>query len=86
MQAIKSYLQVTQAWQNKKGQKPLPLSTLATNQEVKKSTSKAKVKGLSLEDILKRGNWFNISTWQKHHKFVSNESAQFQKSIGLGSL
>ena len=56
MQAIKSYLQVTQAWQNKKGQKPLPLSTLAPNQEVKKSTSKAKVKGLSLEDILKRGN------------------------------
>ena len=51
------------------------------------STSKAKVKGLSLEDILKRGNWSNKSTWQKHyHKFVSNESAQFQKSIGLGSL
>ena len=116
VQAIKSYLQVTQAWRNKNGQKQLLLSTLAPHQEVKKSTvagwvkailgsagidtnlftahstraastSKAKVKGLSLEDILKRGNWSNKSTWQKHyHKFVSNESAQFQKSIGLGSL
>ena len=115
VQAIKSYLQVTQAWRNKYGQKQLLLSTLDPHQEVKKSTvagrvktilgsagidtnlftahstraastSKAKVKGLSL-DILKRGNWSNKSTWQKHyHKFVSNESAQFQKSIGLGSL
>ena len=51
------------------------------------STSKAKVKGLSLEDILKRGNWSNKSISLKYyHKFVSNESAQFQKSIGLGSL
>ena len=48
------------------------------------STSKAKVIGLSLEDILKRGNWSNKSAWQKHyHNFVSNESAQFPKSIGL---
>ena len=45
-----------------------------------------KVKGLSLDDILKRGNWSYKSTWQKHHKFVSNESAQFQKSVGLSSL
>ena len=30
------------------------------------STSKAKVKGLSLEDILKRGNWSNKSKSQKH--------------------
>ena len=115
MQAIKPYLQVTQAWWNKNSQKQPLLSTLAPYQEVKKSTvagwvkailgsagidtnlftahstraastSKAKVKGLSL-DILKRGNWSNKSTWQKHyHKFVSNESAQFQKSIVLGSL
>ena len=50
------------------------------------STSKAKVKGSSLEDILKRGNCSNKTTWQKHYyKFVSNESAQFQKSIGFGS-
>ena len=45
-----------------------------------------KVKGLSLDDILKRGNWSYKSTWQKHHKFVSNESAQFQKSVALSSL
>ena len=51
------------------------------------STSKAKAKGLSLEDILKRVNWSDKSTSQKHYcKFVSNESAQFQKSIGLGVL
>ena len=50
-------------------------------------TSKPKVKGLSLENILKRGNWFNNSTLQKHsRKFVSSESPQFQKRIGLCSL
>ena len=44
------------------------------------STSKAEAKRLLLEDILKRGNWSNKSTWRKHyHKFVSNQSAQFQK-------
>ena len=116
VQAIKSYLQIAQAWRNENGQKQLLLSTLAPHQKVKKSTvagwvkatlgsaridtnlftanstraapiSRAKVKGLSLEDISKRGNWSNKSTWQKHyHRFVSNESAQFQKSIGLGSL
>ena len=47
--------------------------------------SKAKVKGLSLEDILKQDNWSNKPTWQKHyHKFVSNDSTQFQTIIGLG--
>ena len=116
VQAIKSYLQVAQAWRNKNGRKQLLLSTLAPHQEVKKPTvagsvkailgstgidinlftshwtraaftSKAKVKGLSLKDILKRGNWSNKSKWQKHyHKFVSNKSTQFQKSIRLGSL
>ena len=116
VQAIKSYLQATQAWRHKNGQKQLLLNTSAPHQEVKNSTVagwvkailgsagtdtnlftvhstraastfKAKVKGLSLEDILKGGNWSNKSTWQKHyHKFVSNESAQFQKSIGLGSI
>ena len=113
VQALKSYLQVTQAWWNKNDQKKLILSTLVPYQTVKKSTvagwdkailasagidtnlftshssravstSKAKVKG---EDILKRGNWSNKSISLKYyHKFVSNESAQFQKSIGLGSL
>ena len=51
------------------------------------STSKAKVKGLSLEDILKGSNSSNESTWQKYYqKFVSNKSVQFQKNIGLGLL
>ena len=88
VQTIKSYLQVTQAWRNKNGQKRLLLSTFTQHEEVKKSTvagykavilgsagidtnlftahsiraastSKAKVKGLSLENILKRGNWSN---------------------------
>ena len=31
------------------------------------STSKAKVQGLSLSDILKRGQWSGESTWQKHY-------------------
>ena len=39
---------------------------------------------MSLEDILKLGNWSNKLTWQKHYtKFTSNESAQFQESIEL---
>ena len=37
VQAIKSYLQVIQAWRNKSGQKQLLLSTLVPYQEVKKS-------------------------------------------------
>ena len=32
------------------------------------STSKAKVNGASLEDILKRGSWSNQSTWQKFYR------------------
>ena len=100
VQAIKSYLQVTQAGRNKNDKKQFLLNTLAPPLEVKKctvgslvkailgsegidtnlftahstraaSTCKAKVKGISLEDILKRGNWSNESTWQKHyHKFI----------------
>ena len=51
------------------------------------STSKANLKGLSLEDILKRGKWSSKSTWQKHyHKSVTNEAQLFQNSIGLSSL
>ena len=60
---------------------------LFTAHSTRAFTSKAKVKDLSLEDILKRGNWSNKSTCQRHyHKFVSNEPAQFQKSIELGSI
>ena len=51
------------------------------------STSTGKVKGLFMVDILKRGSWSSKSTWQTHnHKFVSNESALFQDSIGLSLL
>ena len=38
VKAIKSYLQVTQAGHNKKGQKQLPFSTLAPHQQVKNSS------------------------------------------------
>ena len=30
------------------------------------STSKVKVLGVSLKDILKRGQWLGASTWQRH--------------------
>ena len=46
VQAIKSYLQVTQAWRNKNGQKQLLLSTLVPHQEVKKSTVAGWVKAI----------------------------------------
>ena len=36
------------------------------------STSKAKVQGLSLSDILMRGQWSWESTWQKHNKKIEN--------------
>ena len=52
-----------------------------------RSASTSKVKGLSIVDILKRGNWSSKSTRQKlHHKFVPNESALFQNIIGLSLL
>ena len=38
VQAIKSYLQVTQTWLNKNGQKQLLLSALVSHQDVKKYT------------------------------------------------
>ena len=45
VQAIKSYLQVTQEWCNKNGQKQL-LSTLVPHQELKKSTVAGWVKSI----------------------------------------
>ena len=48
------------------------------------STSKAKVNGLSTAEVLKRGNWSNKSTWQRHyHKQVITETQKFQEHIGL---
>ena len=46
VETIKSYLQVTQAWRNKNGQKQLLLSILAPHQEVKKSTVAGSVKAI----------------------------------------
>ena len=46
VQAIQSYLQVTQAWLNKNGQKQILLSTLAPHQKVKKSTVVGWVKAI----------------------------------------
>lgn len=46
------------------------------------STSKAKIGGCSLQDILKRGQWSGKSTWQKHyHKTVVNPAQVYQQSI-----
>ena len=46
-------------------------------------TSKAKVKDLSLEDILKRGNWSNKSTWH-YQKFTIIRSVR--KIYGTGTI
>ena len=46
------------------------------------STSKAKVLGLSLEDILKRGQWTNISTWQRfYNKQIIRAQSSFSSTI-----
>ena len=37
------------------------------------STSKALVLGLSVKDILNRGNWHNESTWQKFYQKYQNK-------------
>jgi len=50
------------------------------------STSKAQLSGLSISDILKRGNWSRKSTWQKHYKnFVKGTADSFQSSLGVGT-
>ena len=46
------------------------------------STSKVKVKGLPLEDILKRGSWSNKWTRQKHyHKLFQMSQLNFKKLL-----
>jgi hypothetical protein len=44
-------------------------------------SSKAKVSGLSLKDILKRGNWSNKSTWQRFYNKKILKSDSFQKML-----
>ena len=46
------------------------------------SSSKAKQQGLSIKDILERGNWSRESTWQKYyHKLFPNSAKKIQTSI-----
>ena len=46
------------------------------------STSKARIGGCSLQDILKRGQWSGKSTWQKHyHKTIANPAQVYQQSV-----
>ena len=49
------------------------------------SSSKDKVNGFSIEDILKRGSYSKDSTWQKHYcNFVVTNPELFQDSTDLG--
>ena len=53
------------------------------------STSKAKVLGISLKDILKRDQWSGASTWQRHYnKEIVNtrESSEFETVIFNNAL
>ena len=46
------------------------------------SSSKAHLAGVSIQDILKTGNWTNTSTWQKfYHKPINTAAKNFQKGI-----
>ena len=46
------------------------------------SSSKVSSKGLSVQDILNRGNWSNESTWQRfYHKEVETPARRFQDSL-----
>ena len=50
------------------------------------ATSKAFMKGLSVSDIIKRGNWSQESTWQKfYNREVKSVSSKFQEKV-LGGL
>jgi len=45
------------------------------------STSKAKVLGLSLKDILKRGQWSGKSTWQKYYNKEIINKESFESTV-----
>ena len=46
------------------------------------ATSKAFLKGLSVADIIKRGNWRQESTWQKfYNKNIKSVSSKFQEKV-----
>ena len=46
------------------------------------SSSKGKVLGATITEILRKGNWKNESTWKKHyHKPILTSSGSFQDSL-----
>ena len=46
------------------------------------STSKARLSGISVNDILSRESWSNEYTWQKfYHKQVVSEEQLFQEGV-----
>ena len=50
------------------------------------STSKVRMKGLSVDDVLKRGNWSQESTWQRfYNKDIKSASLKYQEKL-LGGL
>ena len=49
------------------------------------ATSKAFMKGLSVSDIIKRGNWSQESTWQRfYNKDIKSVSSTFQEKVLRG--
>ena len=46
------------------------------------SSSKAKVGGLSLQEVLDRGNWSSSSVWQRrYHKFIASKAKVYQDCV-----
>lgn len=51
------------------------------------STSKTLSAGLSISDILKRGNWSSQSAWQKfYNKDLAQDNDNFESVIFKGTL
>ena len=45
------------------------------------ATSKAKAMGISLEGVLKRGQWSGKSTWQKHYHKPIQRNETFETAV-----
>ena len=45
------------------------------------STSEALRKGVSIDDILKMGNWSNKSVWQKYYKKDLSAAERYQEKL-----
>lgn len=48
------------------------------------SSSKAYVKGASIKEILKMGNWSNVSVWQKFYKKDLSSAEEYQNILLQG--